>query len=307
MELAMIGLGRMGADMTRRLLRGGHQVVVSDIDPDAVSVMAGEGATPSSSVADAALRLSAPRVVWSMVPAGTATAQVLDAALEVLEPGDVMVDGANSNWKESLRNAAKAAAAGVGWLDAGVSGGVWGLEDGYNLMVGGEDNDYAKAEPALLTLAPKGGLLHVGPAGSGHFVKMIHNGIEYGLLQAYAEGFEALTAYPHAELDLPAIAGLWHNGSVIRSWLLQLLVNSLENDPHLEGVAGYVDDSGTGRWTVEFALEEDVPLPAITAALFARYRSRQDESFAAKVVASLRHGFGGHAVKASGDEGRGEP
>lgn len=297
MQLALIGLGRMGADMTRRLLQGGHAVVVSDLNPEAVEALAAEGATGSSSVADAITKLSAPRVVWSMVPAGAATEQVVTDALALLSPGDVVVDGSNSNYKDSLRLAQAAAARQVGWLDAGVSGGVWGLEEGYNMMVGGDQAAYRTVEPALRSLAPENGLLHVGPAGSGHFVKTIHNGIEYGLLQAYAEGFEALNAYPHAQLDLGAISRLWTNGSVVRSWLLELLALALSEDNELEGIEGYVNDSGTGRWTVEFGVEHAVPMPAITAALYARFASRQDESLAAKVVAALRHQFGGHAVK----------
>jgi len=300
-RLAMIGLGRMGSDMARRLMRNGHQVVVSDLDESAVKALEQEGATGSSSLVDAVRQLAKPRVVWAMVPAGRATEQVVMDSLKELEPGDIIVDGANSNYKDSLRHAAAAAAAGVLWLDAGVSGGVWGLEEGYNLMVGGDEAAYRLVEPALASLAPAGGLLHVGPAGSGHFVKTIHNGIEYGLLQAYAEGFEALSAFPHAQLDLAAISKLWTNGSVVRSWLLELLVLALKAEPQLDNIEGYVDDSGTGRWTVEYGVEHAVPMPAITAALFARFASRQDESFAAKVVAALRHQFGGHAVKPSED------
>jgi len=296
-QLAIIGLGRMGADMVRRLLRDGHEVVVSDLRQDAVALLAAEGAVPAASVTAAVEQLRAPRVVWSMVPAGAATEQVLLDAMRSLSPGDVVVDGANSNWKDSIRRAEAAAGAQLGWLDAGVSGGVWGLAEGYNLMVGGDAAAFEAARPALESLAPPGGLLHVGPAGSGHFVKMIHNGIEYGLLQAYAEGFEALAAYPHAELDLAGVAELWTHGSVVRSWLLELLAGALEPDARLASIEGYVDDSGMGRWTVDFAVEHAVPLPAISAALYARFASRQAESFAAKVVAALRHGFGGHATK----------
>ena len=301
MQLALIGLGRMGGDMVRRLIRDGHQVVVNDLDPAAVAELTQEGVHGSVVLKEVLQELAPPRVAWSMVPAGAATEQVVTDCLEFLQPGDVIVDGANSNYKDSLRHAAAAAAAGVLWLDAGVSGGVWGLEEGYNLMVGGDEAAYRLVEPALVSLAPPGGLLHVGPAGSGHFVKTIHNGIEYGLLQAYAEGFEALSAFPHAQLDLAAISKLWTNGSVVRSWLLELLVLALKAEPQLDNIEGYVDDSGTGRWTVEYGVEHAVPMPAITAALFARFASRQDESFAAKVVAALRHQFGGHAVKPSED------
>lgn len=299
MQLAMIGLGRMGSDMTRRLMRDGHEVVVTDLDAAAVTALAKEGAHAGASLADALRQLKAPRVAWAMVPAGAATEQVVMDCLAVLEPGDVMVDGANSNYKDSMRRAEAAAARGVLWLDAGVSGGVWGLENGYNMMVGGDDHAFALVQPALASLAPPGGLLHVGPAGSGHFVKTIHNGVEYGLLQAYAEGFEALSAFPHAQLDLAAVAKLWTHGSVVRSWLLELLAQALEAEPGLENIEGYVNDSGTGRWTVEFGVEHAVPMPAITSALYARFASRQDDGFAAKVVAALRHQFGGHAVKPS--------
>lgn len=302
MRIAIIGLGRMGADMARRLMQHGHHVVVSDLDPQAVERLVREGATGSSDVADAVSKLGAPRVLWSMVPAGAATEQVVEQALQVLMPGDVLVDGANSNYNDSLRRAAAADSRQVEWIDAGVSGGVWGLAEGYNLMVGGSRKAFELVQPALVSLAPAGGVLHVGPAGSGHFVKMIHNGVEYGLLQAYSEGFEALNAYPHADLDLGAISKLWTNGSVVRSWLLELLAQALADDPSLKTIEGYVDDSGTGRWTVEFGVDHAVPMPAITAALYSRFASRQDESFAAKVVAALRHQFGGHAVKASGSE-----
>jgi 6-phosphogluconate dehydrogenase len=287
----------MGSDMARRLMKDGHEVVVSDLNQAAVTELVAEGAIGSRDVADAVTKLSAPRVVWSMVPAGQATESVVHSAIQALSKGDIVVDGANSNWNDSLRRAADAAAAGLGWLDAGVSGGVWGLQEGYNLMVGGDADAFAQLKPVLVSLAPENGLLHVGPAGSGHFVKMIHNGIEYGMLQAYAEGFEAMSTFPHADLNLDAIANLWTHGAVVRSWILDLLVSALKSDPRLHQIAGYVDDSGMGRWTVDYAVDHAVPMPAITAALYARFASRQDESFAAKVVAALRHGFGGHATK----------
>ncbi len=302
MQLALIGLGRMGGDMVRRLIRDGHQVVVNDLDPAAVAELTQEGVHGSVVLKEVLQALSPPRVAWSMVPAGAATEQVVTDCLEFLQPGDVIVDGANSNYKDSIRRAVAAAERGVLWLDAGVSGGIWGLEEGYNLMVGGDDAAFELLEPALSSLAPPGGLMHVGPAGSGHFVKTIHNGIEYGMLQAYAEGFEALHAYPHGDLDLGAIAELWTNGSVVRSWLLELMVKALKEDPGLEAIEGYVGDSGTGRWTVEFGVEHEVPMPAISAALYSRFVSRQDSSFGAKVVAALRHQFGGHAVKPHEDD-----
>ncbi len=298
MQLGIVGLGRMGANMARRLMKDGHHVVVTDIDADHVQELVEEGAQGASSVAEMATKLDAPRVLWLMVPSGDATEKVFGEALGALEAGDIIIDGANSHWTDSMARGRRAAEAGVHMLDAGVSGGVWGLEVGYNLMVGGPDEAFAIVESALRSLAPKDGYLHVaGQVGAGHFVKMVHNGIEYGLLQAYGEGFEAMRAYPHADLDLQAIAELWTHGAVVRSWLLELLVDALEDDPGLDEIRGYVDDSGMGRWTVDFAVEQAVALPAITAALFARFLSRQDDSFSAKVVAALRNQFGGHAVK----------
>lgn len=299
MELAIVGLGKMGADMTRRLLHGGHAPVVTDLSPALVTELVEEGARGAASIAEAVAQLAAPRIVWCMVPAGDPTEQVVQQALAALSPGDVIVDGANSNWEDSRRRAAQAESAGVRWLDAGVSGGVWGLQEGYNLMIGGHDDAYALVEPILATLAPKDGLEHVGPAGSGHFVKMIHNGIEYGMLQAYGEGFEALAAYPDAELDLAAIARLWTNGAVVRSWLLELLADALHDDPRLSELKGYVDDSGMGRWTVDFAVAHAVPMPAMTSALYARFASRDADSFSNRAIAALRHRFGGHKTKRS--------
>ncbi|MEJ2359675.1 MAG: decarboxylating 6-phosphogluconate dehydrogenase [Deinococcales bacterium] len=297
MHLGMVGLGRMGANMTRRLMQDGHQLVVTDVDESAISKLADEGATGAASVAELIEKLPTPRLVWLMVPAGDATEAVFREALAHLDQGDILVDGANSHYTDTLRRGEEADRKGVRMLDAGVSGGVWGLAEGYNMMVGGEGGAFEAARPALATLAPANGFAHVGPVGAGHFVKMVHNGIEYGLLQAYGEGFEALAAYPHAELDLEKIAGLWTHGAVVRSWLLDLLVKAFAEDPKLDGIRGYVDDSGMGRWTVDFGVEHAVPLPAISAALFARFRSRQDDSFGAKVVAALRNQFGGHPVK----------
>lgn len=297
MHLGMVGLGRMGANMTRRLMRSGHDVVVTDLDEAHVAALAEEGATGASSVPELVGKLPTPRVVWLMVPSGDATQSVFEQALAHLEQGDVLIDGANSHYTDSLRRGQEAQRKGVRMLDAGVSGGVWGLEQGYNMMIGGEASAFEIAQPAFESLAPEDGYAHVGPVGAGHFVKMIHNGIEYGLLQAYGEGFEALAAYPHADLDLKRIAELWTHGAVVRSWLLELLAAALEEDPALERIRGYVDDSGMGRWTVDFGVESAVPLPAISAALFARFRSRQDDSFGAKVVAALRNQFGGHPVR----------
>lgn len=297
MELAIVGLGRMGADMARRLMQGGHAPVVTDLTPDLVTELVEEGARGARDVADAVKQLSAPRVVWSMVPAGGPTEQVIEQALAALSPGDVIVDGANSNWEDSRRRADLAEAKGLGWVDAGVSGGIWGLEEGYNLMVGGHDDAVKIVWPALETLAPASGLAHVGPPGTGHFVKMIHNGIEYGLLQAYGEGFEALARYPHHDLDLPAIARLWTHGAVVRSWLLELLAEALHDDPRLTELKGYVDDSGMGRWTVDFAVANAVAMPAVTAALYARFASRDADAFSNRAVAALRNRFGGHKTK----------
>ena len=297
MHLGIVGLGRMGANMTRRLMKDGHELVVTDVDEGRVAELVEEGAIGAASVSELISALPTPRVVWLMVPSGDATESVFREALDHLGQGDVVVDGANSHYTDSLRRGEEADRRGVRMLDAGVSGGVWGLKEGYNLMVGGEDGAFQTVEPALKTLAPTDGYAHVGPVGAGHFVKMIHNGIEYGLLQAYGEGFEALAAYPHADLDLEKIAELWTHGAVVRSWLLELLVDALSDDATLESIRGYVDDSGMGRWTVDFGVDQAVPLPAITAALYARFRSRQDDSFSAKVVAALRNQFGGHPVK----------
>ncbi|HKI59192.1 MAG TPA: decarboxylating 6-phosphogluconate dehydrogenase [Trueperaceae bacterium] len=297
MHLGMVGLGRMGANMTRRLMRDGHTVVVTDIDEDNIKALADEGATPASSLPELIEALPTPRVVWLMVPSGDATQKVFDEALSHLAQGDLIVDGSNSHYTDTLRRGREADRQGVRLVDAGVSGGVWGLKVGYNIMAGGEDGAFELAEPALKTLAPENGYAHVGPVGAGHFVKMVHNGIEYGLLQAYGEGFEALEAYPGSDLDLHKIAELWTHGAVVRSWLLELLVDAFGDDPELDGIQGYVDDSGMGRWTVDYAVEQAIPLPAITAALYARFASRQEDSFSAKVVAALRNQFGGHPVK----------
>jgi 6-phosphogluconate dehydrogenase len=286
----MVGLGRMGGNMTERLRRGGHEVeTYARTAPDRTA----------DSLVELATRLEQPRVVWLMIPAGDPTEKAFQNLLPLLEDGDVLVDGGNSNFRDSMRRAVEAKEKGVCLLDAGVSGGIWGLAEGYCIMVGGEEGAYATVEPALATLAPAGGHAHVGPSGAGHFVKMVHNGIEYGLMQAYAEGFELMKEIPDFELDLREIAALWQHGSVVRGWLLELLERAFAADPGLELIRGYVEDSGEGRWTVHEAIEAAVPLPAISLALFARFASRQDESFAAKVEAALRNQFGGHAVQAA--------
>ena len=288
MKLAMVGLGRMGGNMTKRLERDGHEV----------ATYARSGGGTASSLEELVQQLEPRRAVWLMIPAGDPTEQAMSQLLDLLEPGDVIVDGGNSNFRDSQRRAGLAQERGLGYVDAGVSGGVWGLENGYCLMVGGDSEHVAYLEPAFRTLAPEDGYAHVGPSGAGHFVKMVHNGIEYGLMQAYAEGFDIMRA-SEFELDLREIAGIWRYGSVVRSWLLELLYNAFEQEGNdLEKIAGYVEDSGEGRWTVFEAINESVPAPVIASSLFARFASRQDESFAAKINAALRKQFGGHAVKA---------
>jgi 6-phosphogluconate dehydrogenase len=286
-QLGMIGLGRMGGNMTKRLEEHGHDM--KTYDPQVEST--------AKSLEELRDQLDAPRSFWMMVPAGPITEDTFQTLLSAASPGDVIVDGGNSNFHDSQRRYAEARGKGIKFVDAGVSGGIWGLANGYCLMVGGDDDAVAQVEPVFLALAPTDGYAHVGPAGAGHFVKMVHNGIEYGLMQAYAEGFEVMKA-SEFDLDLEAIAGIWRYGSVVRSWLLELLYAAFEKEGrHLEAIRGYVEDSGEGRWTIAEAINEDVPVPVITAALFARFASRQDESFAAKITAALRNEFGGHAVK----------
>ena len=300
MQLAMIGLGRMGGNMTERLMRGGHTVVAYDRDPATVQKYEQMGATPAADLAQVVGKLQAPRIIWIMVPAGKPVDDTIDTLLPQLAPGDILIDGGNSMYKDSRARAERLATKQIAFIDAGTGGGIWGLENGYCLMVGGDTTAVKHCEPIFLTLAPKDGYLHVGPPGAGHYVKMVHNGIEYGLLQAYAEGYEVLAAskkYP--ELDLRAIAELWQHGSVVRSWLNELAVDAFAKDPRLSALKGYVADSGEGRWTVQEAIDEDVPAPVITLSLQTRFRSRQADSFGAKVIAALRNEFGGHAVKGS--------
>ena len=296
MKLGMVGLGRMGGNMTVRLVQRGHEVVAFDPAPEAVELAVVAGAEGASSLAVVCATLPTPKVVWLMVPSGDITESIVRELGGILGNGDVVIDGGNSNWHDSLRRAEQLGAGGIRFLDAGTSGGVWGLANGYCLMVGGDAEAIAVAEPAFLALAPEGGYAHVGPSGAGHFTKMVHNGIEYGMLAAYGEGFEILERAPF-DLDLQAIAGIWRNGSVVRSWLLDLLHDALEKDPDLASIRGYVDDSGEGRWTLQAAIDQDVPAPILAAALFSRFASRQDESFSAKVIAALRNEFGGHSVK----------
>ena len=298
MRIAMVGLGKMGLNMTRRLLRGGHEVVAADRSPEAVKEASREGAIPAASVADAATKLSPPRVVWLMVPAGPPVDENVEMLAGALDAGDIVVDGGNSLFKEAPRRAERLSGKGIRFLDAGTSGGIWGLSEGYCLMVGGDEEAFRVVTPALATLAPPGGYAYMGPHGAGHFVKMVHNGIEYGMMQSYAEGFELLSSAPFP-LDLRAIASLWNQGSVVRSWLLELAERALEKDPELADLSPYVEDSGEGRWTVEQSIEAGVPLPSIALSLYMRFFSRQDNSFAMRMLAALRNEFGGHAVKAA--------
>jgi 6-phosphogluconate dehydrogenase len=299
MQIAMIGLGRMGGNMTERLLRGGHQVVTYDRSPEAVSASAKAGAVASTGLEDLVARLTPPRAVWIMVPAGQPVDDTLAGLQPLLTPGDVLIDGGNSNYHDTIRRGRSLDAHDLALIDCGTSGGIWGLEHGYCLMVGGPPDAVSRCEPAFRTLAPPDGYAHVGPTGAGHYVKMIHNGIEYGMLQAYAEGYELLHASKQFSLDLAQIAALWNRGSVVRSWMNELAERAFAGDPSLEALRGYVEDSGEGRWTVQEGIDLAVPTPVIALALMARFRSRQDESFGAKVIAALRREFGGHAVKAT--------
>jgi 6-phosphogluconate dehydrogenase len=298
-ELAMIGLGRMGGNMAHRLADGGHRVVGWARGAAAVEEAVGHGAVGASSLEDAVAQLEErPRVVWLMIPAGAPTLDTIAVLESRLEPGDVVVDGGNSNWRDSREHARRLGERGLSFVDCGTSGGIWGYQLGYNMMVGGDDAAIARVRPALDTLAPPDGWLHVGPAGAGHFVKMVHNGVEYGIMQAYGEGFEIL-AKSDFDLDLAAVSHLWQNGSVVRSWLLELLAAALDEDPALERVAAYVEDSGEGRWTVFEAINEDVNAPVITAALMTRFASREENAFSLRAIAALRKQFGGHAVRSA--------
>ncbi len=296
MRIGFIGLGRMGANMVRRLLQEGHQVVAYNRTPEKTREIAGEGAEPSFSIAELVAALDRPRTVWIMVPAGDATEAQVEELMEHLEPGDTIVDGGNTNFHDDVRRHARVAAKGLRYVDAGVSGGIWGLRNGYCLMVGGDREAVEPLEPIFHSLAPVDGYLHVGGPGAGHYVKMIHNGIEYGLMQAYAEGFEIMHASDY-QLDLAGIAKLWNHGSVVRSWLLELAERALADDQDLSHLKGWVADSGEGRWTVQEAIDRDVPAPVITLSLLTRFRSRQEDSYGARVLAALRNEFGGHAVK----------
>lgn len=297
MKLGFVGLGKMGGKMVERLINGGHQVVAFDLVREAADEAEKKGAVPAGSLQELVDKLDAPRTIWIMVPSGIPTEETIITLLSLLEAGDILIDGGNSQYKDSMRRAEALKEKGISLLDAGTSGGTWGLEMGYCLMIGGEEADFQQVEPVFKTLAPQDGYAYVGVSGAGHFVKMVHNGIEYALLQGYAEGFEIMNAKKAFNLDLHKIAHLWNQGSVIRSWLLELTENVFEKDPGLGAIQGYIEDSGEGRWTVVEAIENDVPAPLITLALLERFRSRQEESFGAKVIAALRDAFGGHGVK----------
>jgi len=294
MQLGMVGLGRMGANMTKRLLDHGHEVVVFDRSADAVAASVSEGALGAETLEDLVAKLRTPRAVWVMVPSGAPTRETILALGGALSPGDTVIDGGNSPWRDAVEQSSVLASHGIRFVDAGVSGGVWGLRNGYCLMVGGEAETVRSIEPIFVDLAPENGYAHVGPVGSGHFVKMVHNGIEYGMLQAYAEGFALMDSAGELELDLHQIAALWRNGSVVRSWLLDLAELALADKDGFAAIKGVVEDSGEGRWTVTEAIDRGVAIPVITASLFARFSSRQTNSYAARIVAALRNQFGGH-------------
>ncbi len=332
MQIGMVGLGRMGANMVRRLMRGGHRVVAYDRSLEAVRAIAAEGATGAGSFDDLVARLDAPRAVWVMVPAGAPTEETVEALLERLAAGDVVVDGGNSYFKDDVRRARRLGAKGLQYVDVGTSGGVWGLERGYSLMIGGPAEAVRRLDPVFRTLAPgrgavdptperrtrastaEEGYLHCGPSGAGHFVKMVHNGIEYGLMQAFAEGFDILrgAASPSLpeehryQLDLADVAEVWRRGSVVASWLLDLTAAALAEDPQLDGYVGRVEDSGEGRWTLQAAIEEAVPADVLAASLFARFRSRQEHTFGEKLLSAMRRQFGGHVEKADRERAEGE-
>jgi 6-phosphogluconate dehydrogenase len=296
MDLGFIGLGRMGANMVRRLLLDKHHIVAYNRTAEKTREIMTEGSDGAFTLQELVDKLVKPRAVWVMVPSGDATESMIDELLKLLEPGDTIIDGGNSNFHDTVRRHDKVAVKGINFVDAGTSGGIWGLKIGYCLMVGGEPDPVKRLEPIFRSLAPKDGYLHAGGPGAGHYVKMVHNGIEYGLMQAYAEGFEILHASDY-KLDLAAISDLWNHGSVVRSWLLELAVSAFSQDQDLTHIKGWVADSGEGRWTVQEAIDKDVPAPIITLSLLTRFRSRQDDSYGAKVLAALRNEFGGHPVK----------
>ncbi len=302
MDIAIIGLGKMGGNMARRLLKGGHRVVGYNRSPDITKQLAAEaGLTPAFSLAEVIAQLPAPRAVWVMVPAGKLTDDTVTQLGALLAPGDILIDGGNTNYKDDARHAVELAPKGIRFVDVGTSGGIWGITEGYSLMIGGDKDAVEHLRPIFETLAPAAdtGWGHVGPTGAGHYVKMVHNGIEYGMMQAFAEGFEIMHAKKDLQLDVAQIARIWQHGSVVRSWLLDLTAAALADDPTLSDLKGFVPDSGEGRWTVADAIDLDVPAPIITLSLMMRFVSRQDDSYAAKLLAAMRNKFGGHAVKSS--------
>ncbi len=296
MEIGFVGLGKMGMNMVTRLRQGGHRVVVYDRSPGTVTQATAAGCVGASSLADLVQQLSTPRAVWIMVPSGAPTEETVHAVAALLQSGDTIIDGGNTRFHDDVRRATELEKKGIHYVDAGTSGGIWGLKIGYCLMVGGKEEPVTRLAPILTTLAPEQGWAHVGGVGAGHYVKMVHNGIEYSMMQGYAEGFELMSKSEY-RLNLARIADLWMHGSVVRSWLLELAASALKDDPRLEKLKGYVQDSGEGRWMLADAIEKDVPVPTLTTALFTRFRSRQDESFAEKMLAALRNAFGGHAVR----------
>jgi 6-phosphogluconate dehydrogenase len=297
MKIGFVGLGKMGMNMVERLLGDGHEIVAYARTAETVKKAEAKGAAGASSLKDLVDKLQSPRIIWLMVPSGKATEETIHNCAALMNEGDILIDGGNSNFRNTIRRAEELKKKNISFLDVGTSGGIWGLKIGYCMMIGGDRTVFEKIEPALKSLAPEDGYALVGPNGAGHFVKMVHNGIEYALLQSYAEGFEILKAKEEFDLDLHKIANLWNQGSVIRSWLLELAESAFGKDANLDSIRGYVEDSGEGRWTVAEAIAENVPAPVITLSLLERFRSRQDESFSAKVIAALRNEFGGHAVK----------
>jgi len=300
MKIGFVGLGKMGGNMVKRLLERGHSIVAFDPGKEAREEAEGSGAETVTSLNELVSKLDHPRVIWIMVPAGHVAGEVIDTLTPLLEKGDILIDGGNSFYRDSIARAALLKAMGISFLDAGTSGGIWGLREGYCLMIGGEKDAFKRIKPALKDLAPENGYAHVGPSGSGHFVKMVHNAVEYAMLEAYGEGFELMHAKKEFGLDLGKISELWNHGSVVRSWLLELSVNVFRQDPSLESVRGYVEDTGEGRWAVMEAIEESMPAPVITLSLLQRFRSRQERSFSAKMIAALRGQFGGHEIRKTG-------